>query len=82
MAYHRLMRLQQQLEKDSKYKEDYVAFMAKIIDKGHAELVPEEELDQRMAKFGIFHIMVSTMPTNLGKLELFLIVHRNLKESL
>ena len=35
-------RLRRKLEKNSDYKQEYVAFMNKYIDKGYAELVQDE----------------------------------------
>lgn len=44
MAVHRLKHLRKRLEADSKYRDHYCAFMKDVIDRGHAEAVPETEL--------------------------------------
>ena len=44
LALHRLKHLQKKLEADERYRNHYVTFMKDILDKGHAEIVPETEL--------------------------------------
>ena len=44
LAVSRLMKLKQRLTRDGKYREHYQAFMHDMIEKGHAESVPSEEL--------------------------------------
>ena len=44
LALHRLKHLQKKLEADETYRNHYVTFMKDILDKGHAEIVPETEL--------------------------------------
>lgn len=42
--------LKRKLDTDSKLREDYVAFMNKLIDNGHLELVPEDEMVGEVGK--------------------------------
>ena len=46
MAVHRLKHLRRKLESDSGYRDHYNGFMNDIIMKGHAEIVPESELNE------------------------------------
>lgn len=50
LALTRLRQLQRKFSKDSKYKEDYVTFMQNIIECGHAEKVPDDELTLKDGK--------------------------------
>lgn len=53
-AFTRAMGLKRQLEKDPVKREHYMKFMKDLLDKGHAERVPEDELD-KPAKWYIPH---------------------------
>lgn len=55
MAVHRLKHLRKRMESDTKYKEDYTAFMKNMIDQGHAEKVPDEEISTTKATWFIPH---------------------------
>ena len=59
VALQRLRHLRKKLEADGKYREHYFAFMKDIIAKGHAEKVPDSELDEDCVWYlphhGIYH---------------------------
>ena len=60
MATKRLSYLKQKMEKNSDYKQEYVAFMKKYIDKGYAELVEQEDTEGNGATWylphhGVYH---------------------------
>ena len=44
VALNRLSKLKRMLKTDSKYRKDYLAFMSNLIECGHAERVPTEEV--------------------------------------
>ena len=44
VALNRLSKLKGRLKHDSRYRKDYLAFMAEIIDRGYAEKVPAEDI--------------------------------------
>ena len=44
VALSRLSKLKRRLKHDSRYRKDYLAFMAEIIDRGYAERVPAEDI--------------------------------------
>ena len=50
LAEQRLACLKRKLEKDAAFKESYTAQMEKLIDRGHAELVPGSTLKRRDGK--------------------------------
>ena len=45
-ARQRLTLLGKRFEKDESFREDYVKFVNKMIDAGHAEKVPESEISR------------------------------------
>lgn len=44
VALNRLSKLKRRLQHDSRYRKDYLLFMAEVIDRGYAERVPAEEI--------------------------------------
>ena len=66
MALKRLKQLKYCLQKDTKYRKDYSTFMSNVIQAGYAERVPPSDmsLKEKMAKYGIYHIMVCTIQRN------------------
>ena len=58
-AEKRLGQLARRFERSPKYQEDYTKFMANIIEKGHAELVPSGEIPAQPAWYiphhGVYH---------------------------
>ena len=61
MAEKRLSYLKRKIEKDNDYKQEYVAFMKKYIDKGYAEEVHQPEMEQSngaiwyLPHHGVYH---------------------------
>ncbi|XP_067027926.1 uncharacterized protein [Acropora muricata] len=61
LALSRLKRLRQRLKTDSKYRGHYQTFMEELIEKGHAEKVPAEELSLKNGRIwyilhhGVYH---------------------------
>lgn len=58
-AVQRLMSLKRKLRRDQQYCTDYLGFMEDIIARGHAEKVPEDEVDNQPVWYiphhGIYH---------------------------
>ena len=68
LASHRLQQLKSRLERDEKYKKDYVAFMNEMIRKGYAEReFHHQKLQRKKVNVGIFHIMVPIIQKNRRK---------------
>ena len=63
-ALFRLDRLKSRLEIDEKYRKPYIAFMNDLVDKGYAELVPEDKLANRMEATCYIPHHSSTIPRN------------------
>ena len=59
MAEKRLKCLKTKMEKDKKYKNDYITFMSNLITREHCEKIPEEELKASKAWYiphhGVYH---------------------------
>ena len=59
MAEKRLKCLKTKMEKDKKYKNDYITFMSNLIAREHCEKIPEEELKASEAWYiphhGVYH---------------------------
>ena len=61
MAEQRAYGLKKRLEKDESFKKDYVCFMNDVLLKGHAEMVPEEQLHRTDGRLwyiphhGVYH---------------------------
>ena len=46
VAEQRLLGLKRKLEKNEHFKKEYINFMADVIEKGYAEVVPSEQLEK------------------------------------
>ena len=44
VALNQLVKLKRRLQHDSRYRKDYLSFMAEIIERGYAERVPAEDI--------------------------------------
>ena len=61
MAEQRAYGLKKRLEKDESFKKDYVCFMNDVLSKGHAEMVPKEQLHRTDGRLwyiphhGVYH---------------------------
>ncbi|KAK3709219.1 hypothetical protein QZH41_004583 [Actinostola sp. cb2023] len=61
MVMKRLLHLRKRLQNDTQYRKDYVSFMKNIIDSGHAERVPSNEVPLANGKVwyiphhGVYH---------------------------
>ena len=59
VAEQRLQSLKMKMEKDQKFKQEYVAFLNDILESNYAEKVPEEELSQTQIWYvphhGVYH---------------------------
>ena len=61
VALNRLSKLKGRLKTDSKYRKDYLAFMSNLIECGHAESVPAEEVETKNGQVwyiphhGVYH---------------------------
>ena len=75
LARRRLDALRRRLEKDEKYRNHYFAFMDEMVNRGHAEKVPESSLGRD--NFGIYPTMVSIILRSQRKSEWFFIVVRH-----
>ena len=60
----RLLSLKRRLLNESKLKEDYLAFMKKTLDNGHASRVPVDQLSTERAKCGTFPTSTYTTQEN------------------
>ena len=58
MAEQRLQLLKKRLLKDGELLMKYRRTMQEYIVKGHAQRVQREELDEEIAQFGTFHIIL------------------------
>ena len=54
VALKRLSKLKKRLKTDSKYRQDYLAFMSDVISQGHAEKVPPDEISLKNGQ--VWHI--------------------------
>lgn len=57
-AYHRVMALKRQFERKPQYLQHYTAFMKEIIDRGDAEKVPSDEMNDTqwyIPHHGVYH---------------------------
>ena len=61
VALKRLSKLKKRLKTDSKYRQDYLAFMSDVISQGHAEKVPPDEISLKNGQVwyiphhGVYH---------------------------
>ena len=67
VALKRLMKLKNRLKADSKYWDDYFAFMSDIISQGHAEKFPQMRSQIKMATYDISLTVGYAIPRNLRK---------------
>ena len=49
-AQQRVMSLKRKLEKNEQYHKEYATFLEAVIEKGHAEVVPRDELETQSGK--------------------------------
>lgn len=50
IALQRMSYLLRKFEKDARFKDDYINFLENVIEKGHAEMVPQTELKRDNSK--------------------------------
>ena len=63
LALQRLSCLKRELEKDMEFRVSYTAQMDKLINRGHAELVPENQLTRKDGKVWLIPHFSVTHPT-------------------
>ncbi len=53
VAEQRLQSLKRKFKRNEQFKTDYTEFLNKVINKGYAEVVPQQELKRTMVNYGV-----------------------------
>ncbi len=54
VAEQRLQSLKRKFKRNEQFKTDYTEFLNEVINKGYAEVVPQQELKRTMVNYGVY----------------------------